>query len=52
MSITIKRVLVATDFSRAGQRAVDVAAEWTRHARAQLRIIHVTPPKRWLRGTR
>jgi nucleotide-binding universal stress UspA family protein len=50
MSITIKRVLVATDFSPAGQRAVDVAAEWTRHARAQLRIIHVTPPKPWLRG--
>ena len=49
-SITIKRVLVATDFSRAGQSAVDVAAEWARRAHAQLRIIHVTPPKRWLGG--
>ena len=50
MSITIKRVLVATDFSRAGQCAVDVAAQWARNTRAQLRIIHVTPPKRWLGG--
>jgi nucleotide-binding universal stress UspA family protein len=50
MSITIERILVATDFSRAGQHAVDVAAQWARHARAQLRIIHVTPPKRWLGG--
>lgn len=48
MSITIKRVLVATDFSRAGQRAVGEAAEWARKAGAQLRIIHVTPPKGWL----
>ncbi len=50
MSITIERVLVATDFSRAGQCAVDVAAQWARNAHAQLRIIHVTPPKRWLGG--
>jgi nucleotide-binding universal stress UspA family protein len=48
MPITIKRVLVATDFSRAGQRAVDEAAKWAREAGAQLRIIHVTPPKGWL----
>jgi len=50
MSITIERVLVATDFSPAAQSAVDVAAEWARHAHAQLRIVHVTPPKRWLGG--
>jgi nucleotide-binding universal stress UspA family protein len=50
MSIKIERVLVATDFSRAGQCAVDVAAQWARHAHAQLRIVHVTPPKRWLGG--
>lgn len=50
MSITIRRVLAATDFSQPGQRAVDVAAQWARHAGAQLRIIHVTPPKRWLDG--
>jgi nucleotide-binding universal stress UspA family protein len=50
MSLKLERVLVATDFSRAGQRAVHVAAEWARHARAHLRIVHVTPPKRWLGG--
>lgn len=50
MPITIERVLVATDFSRAGQRAVDVAAEWARERRAQLRIVHITPPKGWLSG--
>ena len=48
MTITIKRILAATDFSPAGQRAVDAAAHWARRARAQLRIVHVTPPKRWL----
>jgi nucleotide-binding universal stress UspA family protein len=48
MSITIRRVLTATDFSQPGQCAVDVAAQWARHAGAQLRIIHVTPPRRWL----
>ena len=48
MPITIERVLVATDFSRAGQRAARVAAEWARQAHAQLRIVHVTPQKSWL----
>jgi nucleotide-binding universal stress UspA family protein len=33
-----------------GRRAVDVAAEWARDADAQLRIVHVTPPKGWLSG--
>jgi nucleotide-binding universal stress UspA family protein len=46
----LERVLVATDFSPAGQRAVEVAAEWARQTRAELRIVHVTPPKGWLRG--
>jgi nucleotide-binding universal stress UspA family protein len=50
MPIPIQRVLVATDFSRAGQRAVDVAAEWARQEHAQLRIVHVTPPNEWLSG--
>jgi nucleotide-binding universal stress UspA family protein len=50
MAVTIERILVATDFSRAGQRAVQVAAEWARQAHAQLRIVHVTPPKGWLSG--
>jgi nucleotide-binding universal stress UspA family protein len=49
MSIKIERVLVATDFSKAGQRAVEVAAEWAKLAHAKLRIVHVVPPKRWLR---
>jgi nucleotide-binding universal stress UspA family protein len=46
----VERILVATDFSPAGQRAVEVAAEWARQRRATLRIVHVTPPKGWLRG--
>jgi nucleotide-binding universal stress UspA family protein len=50
MTISIERILVATDFSQAGQRAVEVAAEWARQTHAQLRIVHVTPPKGWLRG--
>src|SRR5690242_6658461 len=50
MAISVERVLVATDFSPAAQRAVDVAAEWARQMRAQLRIVHVTPAKGWLRG--
>ena len=50
MTITIERVLAATDFSAAGQRAVDVAAEWARRAHAQLRIVHVAPPKGLLSG--
>ena len=48
MSIKLERVFVATDFSRAGERAVEEAAEWARTAGAQLRIVHVTPPKGWL----
>jgi nucleotide-binding universal stress UspA family protein len=48
MPIKIERILAATDFSRAGQRAAHVAGEWARRTRAQLRIIHVTPPKGWL----
>jgi nucleotide-binding universal stress UspA family protein len=48
MAITIERVLVATDFSPAGQRAVDAATQWALRAGAQLRIVHATPPKRWL----
>jgi nucleotide-binding universal stress UspA family protein len=50
MPIKIERVLVATDFSEAGRRAAQVAAEWARQAHAQLRIVHVTPPKSWLGG--
>jgi nucleotide-binding universal stress UspA family protein len=48
MAVTIERVLAATDFSRAGQRAMHAAAAYARKAGAQLRIVHVTPPKSWL----
>ena len=47
MAMTIERILAATDFSPAGQRSVEVAAEWARQMRAQLRIVHVTPPQGW-----
>ena len=52
MAIQIERVLAATDFSQAGQRAAHVAAEWARRARAQLRIVHVTPPEDWVSRAR
>ncbi|MCC7460935.1 MAG: universal stress protein [Gammaproteobacteria bacterium] len=45
------RILVATDFSEAGQRAVRLAASWAARHRAELRIVHVAPPARWLTGT-
>jgi nucleotide-binding universal stress UspA family protein len=48
MPIKLERVLAATDFSPAGQRAVHVAAEWAQRAQAQLRVVHVTPPQSWL----
>ncbi len=44
----VKRVLVATDFSPAGQRALDTAAQWARREAAALRIIHVAPTRRSL----
>jgi nucleotide-binding universal stress UspA family protein len=50
MPVTIERILAATDFSRAGLRAVDIAAEWARQTGAQLRIVHVVPPKGWLQA--
>jgi len=40
----LARILVATDFSAAGQRAVRLAAIWAARRRAALRIVHVTPP--------
>jgi nucleotide-binding universal stress UspA family protein len=50
MPITVQRILAATDFSPAGQRAVNEAAHWARQMHAHLRIVHVTPPNRWLPG--
>lgn len=46
----VERVLVATDFSAAGQRAVQAAADWARREAAALRIVHVAPPARRLAG--
>ncbi len=46
----LARILVATDFSAAGQRAVRLGARWAARHRAALRIVHATPPARWLTG--
>ena len=46
----VERVLVATDFSAAGQRAVQTAADWARREKAALRIVHVAPSARRLAG--
>jgi universal stress protein E len=46
----MKRILVGTDFSPAGERAVQVAAAWARRFGAAVRVLHVVPPKRWLIG--
>jgi universal stress protein E len=39
----LERILVATDFSRAGQAAVDRAAQLASQHRAELRLIHASP---------
>lgn len=44
----IERVLVATDFSPAGRRAVQAAANWAKREKAALRLLHVAPSKRQL----
>jgi nucleotide-binding universal stress UspA family protein len=41
--MTFKRILVATDFSSAAQRAVDRAAHIARQTRAELRVVHALP---------
>lgn len=46
----IERILAATDFSAAGDRAMREAVTWARRHSAALRIVHVVPPKRWLSG--
>jgi len=46
----IKRILVATDFSTAGTHAVQEAAAWASRTGAALRVVHVVPPARWLKG--
>lgn len=44
----MQKILVATDFSPAGGRAVQVAARLARQARAALRVVHVVPSRRRL----
>lgn len=46
----MKRILVGTDFSAAATQAVYAAAGWAHRRRAQLRIVHIVPPRRWLVG--
>jgi len=46
----VSRILVATDVSVAGNRAVTAAAERARAASAALRIVHVAPSRRMLAG--
>ena len=48
--MNIQRGLVATDFSPAGQRAVQAAADWARREKAALRVVHVAPSARRLAG--
>jgi len=49
-TVKIDRVLVATDFSAAGYRAVQSAADLARREKAALRILHVVPSGRQLAG--
>lgn len=46
----INRILVATDFSVAGNRAVQAATECAQRLSAALRVIHVAPSRRQLAG--
>jgi len=48
--VIIERILVTTDFSAAGDRAVRTAAEWARREKAALRILHVAPTRSQLAG--
>lgn len=44
----VKRIMVATDFSAAGDLAVHEAAAWAERFGSAIRVVHVAPPKRWL----
>lgn len=46
----VSRILVATDFSVAGNRAVTAAADRAQKVSAALRIVHVAPSRRMLAG--
>jgi nucleotide-binding universal stress UspA family protein len=49
-AMKIERIITATDFSAAGNRAAATAALWAQQFGAALRIVHVTPPAHWLGG--
>jgi len=48
--VIVERILVTTDFSAAGDRAVQSAADRARRDKAALRILHVAPTRRQLAG--
>jgi len=48
--VIVERILVATDFSAAGDRAVRAAANLARREKAALRVLHVAPARRLLAG--
>jgi nucleotide-binding universal stress UspA family protein len=48
--VRLTRILVATDFSPAGERAIRAAVTLARRENAALRVLHVAPPARWLTG--
>jgi universal stress protein E len=45
-----ERILVATDFSPAGERAVAAGVRWAQRERAALRLVHVAPSRRLVGG--
>lgn len=46
----VERILVATDFSAAGERAVTAGVRWAQRERAALRLLHVAPGRRLIGG--
>jgi len=48
--MSIARILAATDFSPAGDRAVRAGVAIAHRERAALRIVHAAPPRRWVAG--
>lgn len=46
----LEHILVATDFSDAGNRALAEATAWARRYRSALHVVHIVPPKRWFSG--
>jgi nucleotide-binding universal stress UspA family protein len=48
--LKIEHILVATDFSEAGNYALAEATAWARRYRSALHVVHIVPPKRWFSG--